>query len=160
MFDEAPLNKRLSGLPLEYRVLELFSRDSGNREAKLAFDVGQGTQDIGFRSEANLLFECHPCVPVKLNVLDDDGSPTTANFTIRDARNRVYPARSRRLASEHHAFAMATSMSAESSSSLVAQAALYMMKRMPSTSVTMSAALCWIAWNEPMGRPNWTRSLA
>ena len=48
----------------------------------------------------------------------------------------------------------------ESSFSLVAQAALYMMKRMPSTSVTMSAALCWMAWNEPIGRPNWTRSLA
>ena len=24
----------------------------------------------------------------------------------------------------------------------------------------MSASLCWIAWNEPIGTPNWTRSLA
>ena len=66
MFDRPPLNERLSGLPLEYRVVELFSRDRGKREAKLAFDVGQGTQDLGFRSEANLLFDCQASVPVKL----------------------------------------------------------------------------------------------
>lgn len=98
LFDSPPLNKQLSGLPLEYRVVELFSRDTGKREAKLAFDVGQGTQDLGFRNEANILFDCHPCVKVKLEVLDEDGTPTTGHFTIRDTRSRVYPARSRRLA--------------------------------------------------------------
>ena len=98
MFDEAPLNRRLSGLPLEYRVIELFSRDTGKREAKLAFDVGQGTQDLGFRNEVNLLFDCRPCVAVRLGVLDSDGTPTTGHFKFRDARGRVYPARSRRLA--------------------------------------------------------------
>ena len=98
MFDSQPLSKQLSGLALEYRIVELFSRDSGKREANLAFDVGQGTQDLGFRNEVNLLFDCHPCVRVKLEVLDDDGTPTTAHFIFRDARDRVYPARSRRLA--------------------------------------------------------------
>jgi hypothetical protein len=98
LFDTAPLNERLSGLALEYRVLELFSRDRGRREAKLAFDVGQGTQDLGFRNEVNLLFDCQPSERVKLEVLDDDGTPTTAQFVFRDERGRVYPARSRRLA--------------------------------------------------------------
>lgn len=98
MYDSPPLEKRLSGLPLEYRVVELFSRDAGKRDANLSFDVGQGTQDLGFRNEANLLFDCLPCVRVKLEVLDDDGTPTTGHFTFRDARGRVYPARSRRLA--------------------------------------------------------------
>ena len=98
MFDKQPLKDRLSGLALEYCIVELFSRDSGKREANLSFDVGQGTQDLGFRNEANLLFDCLPCVRVKLEVLDDDGTPTTGHFTIRDARGRVYPARSRRLA--------------------------------------------------------------
>jgi hypothetical protein len=83
---------------LEYCVVELYSRDSGKREANLSFDVGQGTQDLGFRNEANLLFDCLPCVRVKLEVLDQDGTPTTGHFTIRDAHGRVYPARSRRLA--------------------------------------------------------------
>ena len=35
---------------------------------------------------------------VKLEVLDDDGTPTTGQFTFRDTRGRVYPARSRRQA--------------------------------------------------------------
>ena len=55
-----PLNKALSGLPLEYRLIELYSRDVGGREAKLMFDVGQGTQDLGFRNELNVLFQWSP----------------------------------------------------------------------------------------------------
>jgi hypothetical protein len=93
-----PLTERLSGLELEYCIVELFSRDRGRREAKLAFDVGQGTQDLGFRNEVNLLFDCEACARVKLNVIDDDGRPTTGQFTFRDARGRVYPLPSRRLA--------------------------------------------------------------
>jgi hypothetical protein len=98
LYEGQPLGERLSGLELEYRILELFSRDRGRREAKLAFDVGQGTQDLGFRNEVNLLFECEPSVDVKLEVLDDGGKPTTGQFVFRDDRGRVYPARSRRLA--------------------------------------------------------------
>ena len=96
--DTQPLNKTLSGLKLEYRIVELYSRDAGRREAKLEFDVGQGTQDLGFRNEINVLFDCEPAVAVKLGVLDDDGTPTTAQFTIRDERGRIYPSRARRLA--------------------------------------------------------------
>ena len=97
-FESQPLVKNLSGLAVEYRILQLFSRDAGKREAKLAFDVGQGTQDLGFRNEINVLFDIAPAVPVKLTVLDDDGQPTTAHFVIRDQQGRVYPAQSRRLA--------------------------------------------------------------
>ncbi len=86
MIDGQPLNKTLSGLPLEYRLIELYSRDVGRREAKLVFDVGQGTQDLGFRNEVNILFNCEPAVEVTLEILDDDGSPTTGHFVIRDAK--------------------------------------------------------------------------
>ena len=98
MFDKQPLVAQLSGLALEYRIIQLFSRDKGPREATLAFDVGQGTQDLGFRSQVPILFNCAPAVQVRLDVLDDDGKPTTGQFVIRDQRGRVYPARSRRLA--------------------------------------------------------------
>lgn len=98
MFDKPPLVEQLSGLEVEYRVVELYCRDRGQREAKLAFDVGQGTQELGFRNEANMLFNCEACTRVKLTVLDDDGTPTTGQFIIRDERDRIYPARSRRLA--------------------------------------------------------------
>ena len=98
MHNSQPLNRRLSGLALEYRVIQLYSRDAGKREAKLAFDVGQGTQDLGFRNEIDVLFDCRPAVPVKLHVLDDNGQPTTAQFVIRDDQGRIYPAMTKRLA--------------------------------------------------------------
>jgi hypothetical protein len=48
--------KGLTGRRLEYRLLRLTARQSGKREATLAFDVGQGTQDLGFRAEVPILF--------------------------------------------------------------------------------------------------------
>jgi len=93
-----PLAPALSGLLLEYRIVELYSRDAGKREAKLVFDVGQGTQDLGFRNEISLLFDCTPAVEVALEILDDNGQPTTGQFVFRDSRGRVYPSMSRRLA--------------------------------------------------------------
>jgi len=93
-----PLNKELSGLPLEYRLIELYSRDVGQREAKLMFDVGQGTQDLGFRNELNVLFQIEPAVHVALEVIDVDGQPTTGQFIFRDTKGRVYPSRARRMA--------------------------------------------------------------
>jgi hypothetical protein len=98
LFNQQPFQEGLSGLPLEYRIIELYSRDAGHREAKLAFDVGQGTQDLGFRNEINELFTCAAAVRVELEVHDDDGAPTMGQFVFRDARGRVYPSRTRRLA--------------------------------------------------------------
>ena len=98
MFSNQPLNKDLSGLALEYRIVEIYSRDSGKREAKISYNVGQGTQDIGFRNEVNILFDCVPSVEVVFDVKDVDGSPAMASFVVRDQRERVYPLPARRLA--------------------------------------------------------------
>ncbi len=98
MYDKQPLKPRLSGLELEYRILQLYSRDAGPREAKIAFNVGQGTQDIGFRNAVPILFDCLPAVEVVLGVKDFDGKPTTASFVIRDRLGRVYPNPARRVA--------------------------------------------------------------
>jgi len=98
LFEKQPLKRNLSGLDIEYRIIQLYSRDRGKREAKFAFDVGQGTQDLGFRNELAVLFDCAPAVKVLLDVIDHDGKPTTGQFVIRDEQGRVYPARSRRLA--------------------------------------------------------------
>ncbi|MDR3633770.1 MAG: CehA/McbA family metallohydrolase [Isosphaeraceae bacterium] len=98
MFGDRPLKRTLSGLQVEYRIIQLYSRDAGRREAKLRFNVGQGTQDLGFRSDVDILFACEPAVPVTLEVLDDDGRPTTASFLFRDRLGRVYPSQTRRLA--------------------------------------------------------------
>ena len=98
MFNSQPLKPRLSGLPVEYRIVQLYSRDVGRREAKIAFNVGQGTQDIGFRNLVPILFRSVPAVDVALGIRDIDGSPTTAAFVVRDEWNRVYPNPARRLA--------------------------------------------------------------
>ena len=97
MLDRPPIQKRLSGLKLEYRILLLYSRDQGKREGTLSFHVGAGTQDIGFRNAIPILFDCSSAVEVKLNVEDFDGQPTTAAFVIKDSQGRVYPHQSRRL---------------------------------------------------------------
>jgi hypothetical protein len=98
MYNKQPLNRTLSGLAVEYRILQLYCRDVGKREATLAFDVGQGTQDIGFRNETSLLFEAVPSTEVVLEVLDDDGSPTMGSFIFRDRFGNIYPFQQRRLA--------------------------------------------------------------
>ena len=53
---ETPFAPELTGRRLEYRLLRLTPRQSGKREATLQFDVGQGTQDLGFRAEVPILF--------------------------------------------------------------------------------------------------------
>jgi hypothetical protein len=53
---ETPLRPELTGRRLEYRLLRLTPRQSGKREATFQFDVGQGTQDLGFRAEVPILF--------------------------------------------------------------------------------------------------------
>lgn len=51
-----PLRKTLSGQKVEYVVVRVKPREPGKREATLKFDVGQGTQDLGFRAEVPVLF--------------------------------------------------------------------------------------------------------
>lgn len=51
-----PLSRKLSGQRLEYALLRLTPRERGKREATFRFDVGQGTQDLGFRAEVPILF--------------------------------------------------------------------------------------------------------
>jgi hypothetical protein len=55
-YTKKPMTARLSGASVEYAILRLRSREAGKREATLQFDVGQGTQDLGFRAEVPILF--------------------------------------------------------------------------------------------------------
>jgi hypothetical protein len=98
LYDKNPMSERLSGLPLEYRILQVYSHEPGQHSAKIGFSVGQGTQDIGFRNETVILFNAVAAHRIILRVRDDKGEPTMAGFTIRDSLNRVYPSPSKRLA--------------------------------------------------------------
>jgi hypothetical protein len=98
MFTSPPMTDRLSGLSVEYMIGLLYSAEAGKREITLAFDVGQGTQELGFKAETPILFDVKPALEVKLKVTDSDGKPTVGRFTFTDAAGHVYPPRPKRLA--------------------------------------------------------------
>jgi hypothetical protein len=98
MFTRQPMAAKLSGLRVEYALAVIYSSEAGKREASIAFDVGQGTQDLGFRGAVPVLFDVRPAVPVTLVVKDHDGTPTTGRFTFRDKAGRLYPPQPLRLA--------------------------------------------------------------
>jgi hypothetical protein len=56
VYPEHPSSQKLSGQKVEYVLLRLKAEKAGKREATLIFDVGQGTQDLGFRAEVPILF--------------------------------------------------------------------------------------------------------
>jgi hypothetical protein len=98
MYTAAPMTTHLSGLDIEYAIALIYSTESGRREATITFDVGQGTQDLGFRAEAPVLFTVNPAVAVRLRVLDHDGTPTTGRFQFVDQQGHVFPPQAKRLA--------------------------------------------------------------
>jgi hypothetical protein len=98
MYASPPLTANLSGLKVEYALALIYSAEAGEREATLSFDVGQGTQDLGFRAETPVLFDVRPGIPVKLSVTDIDGKPTVGRFTFKDKAGHVYPPQVKRLA--------------------------------------------------------------
>ncbi|HEV3279138.1 MAG TPA: CehA/McbA family metallohydrolase [Terriglobia bacterium] len=98
LYNKPPLEERLSGFALEYRILTFFSRDAGQRSAKLSFNVGQGTADVGFQNEITVLCNVAPARTISLGVLDEDGQPTMASFVFRDSLDRIYPNPAKRLA--------------------------------------------------------------
>ncbi|HKI16749.1 MAG TPA: CehA/McbA family metallohydrolase, partial [Isosphaeraceae bacterium] len=98
IYDSPPMTKRLSGLGLEYVILAVYSRDSGQRSAILQFDAGDSGTDVGFRSDVPVLFDALPARPISLHIKDENGKPAMAALLIRDRANRIYPNPSKRLA--------------------------------------------------------------
>jgi len=105
-------------LKLEYRIIQLYSRDAGQREAALAMEyvvrgwssqgsdaprrtdaAPRGEPEVVTRSQpVSIAFDCSPSHDVTFRVIDENGKPTTAAFVIRDPQNRVYPSQAKRLA--------------------------------------------------------------
>ena len=98
MMDRSPMSARLGGHVSEYLIALIACSETGSREATIEFNIGQGTQDLGFRSEVPILFSAAPAVPVTMQIRDFDGRPTVARLEFRDAAGRVYPSQAKRLA--------------------------------------------------------------
>src|SRR5687768_13888163 len=73
IYTQAPMRPRLSGLGIEYVILQVYSRDVGQRSALISFNVGQGSQDIGFRNDIEVLFTTLPSHRVRVRVQDEHG---------------------------------------------------------------------------------------
>ena len=102
MFSLPPMTEKLSGLEVEYAIALIYCNEVGKREATIAFDVGQGTQDLGFRAELPVLFDVKPAVRTRLNIRDHDGSPTAARLVFKDLAGQVYPPQAKRLAPDFY----------------------------------------------------------
>lgn len=106
MYSNRPLQPNLSGLKLEYAVVQIYSKDAGQREIAIGYNVGHGSQDITYRNVTPILFLIKPSVNVKFHVKDEDGSPVMASFLITGSQEYasgkftgIYPLPSRRVAS-------------------------------------------------------------
>jgi hypothetical protein len=98
LYSSPPMTGSLSGLKVEYAIALIYSSEAGKREATIGFDIGQGSQDLGFRGETPILFDIRPAVTIRLEVRDENDRPTVGRFTFKDKQNRVYPSRAKRLA--------------------------------------------------------------
>lgn len=98
MYHQPPMTRNLSGLEIEYAIALIFSSEAGKREATIGFDMGEGTQDLGFRGELPVLFDIQRAVAVALSIEDHDGSAATGRFLFLDRLGHVYPPQARRLA--------------------------------------------------------------
>ena len=88
IFSGRPLSDALSGLEVQYFLLQIYTRESGKREIKLGFNVGQGSQDIGFRNTIDVLFNIEKAVKVIFDVNDEGNADAMASFTITDGKDR------------------------------------------------------------------------
>jgi hypothetical protein len=112
MFAQQPLVPKLSGLALEYRIIQLYSRDTGEREAEFSAeyvvsgasqprraDAPRGQNEVVTRGKpVKLTFDCAASRDVTFRIADENSKPTTAAFLIRDKQERVYPSQAKRLA--------------------------------------------------------------
>lgn len=98
LYDKPPMRGTLSGAKVDYALISVYSRDAGKLEGRFTFDVGQGTQDLGFRSDCDVLFQSLPARELTLHVKDEKGQPCMASFIIHDPLERTYPAQTKRLA--------------------------------------------------------------
>lgn len=104
----------LSGLEIEYKVISLYSRDSGTHTGSLGFALEHSPDIVNvpasvlsghgrLRSEsrarsATLEFDCRVARDIRIDVREPDGRSCMAAITVRDRLGRSYPSKAMRLA--------------------------------------------------------------
>jgi hypothetical protein len=87
----------LSGIPVEYHVVKLFSRDRGTRAAELVFTTYPEASG-GASTSRKFEFNCLPTRDILLGVKDADGRGCVASLTIKDSHGLIYPPQAMRIA--------------------------------------------------------------
>jgi hypothetical protein len=89
----------LSGFPVEYHVIQLFSRDAGERSTSLTLSSFAKARDL-FPGSASAAFnfESLPTRDIPLSIHDADGRGCTASLIIKDKQGLIYPPQAMRLA--------------------------------------------------------------
>lgn len=77
----------LAGLPIEYRLLEITGSKPGRSELTIAFQAGQGSEDLGFRADVPVLFK----VTRSIVPPSEDTSPCAASSLSRSCSGSPCP---------------------------------------------------------------------
>jgi hypothetical protein len=105
-----PLSDILSGLGVEYRILQLFSRYPGSRKAYLMVHTPDPHPVAGYTSQSRryfwggarsgfwTTFNSLPSQDIPLTIRDWDGVGCMASFLVRDEAGRLYPEPADRMA--------------------------------------------------------------
>ncbi|MEZ2346067.1 CehA/McbA family metallohydrolase [Terriglobus sp. RCC_193] len=89
----------LPEIPIEYHVVQLFSRDRGQRTTSFSLNALSSSNDRVFHpARRQFDFECLPSHEVQLRILDTNGRSCFASLIIKDKLNRLYPPKAMRLA--------------------------------------------------------------
>ncbi|MFM8494221.1 MAG: CehA/McbA family metallohydrolase, partial [Planctomycetia bacterium] len=94
MIDRQPLAAALSGLDLEYRIVELFAREAGPAFARIDCRLDGAAATAG----ADMAFRAVASQPVTFRIADEADRPAAAKIVITDSAGRVYPPQAKRLA--------------------------------------------------------------
>jgi hypothetical protein len=90
-FRGRPLGSALSRAPLEYRILQIYTREKLSRHASLSVRLVEDGNERGIgnvSSPVAITFEVTPATKVIFQILDHDGSPAMAGLTISDGIQR------------------------------------------------------------------------
>lgn len=89
----------LSGIPVEYHVIELFSNARGSKTTDLLLTVVSGkSTGIPLGVPKRFQFDCLPTRDIRLGIKDVDGRGCMASIVIKDELGRIYPPQAMRLA--------------------------------------------------------------
>jgi hypothetical protein len=102
LYNTLPMLPALSGFAIEYKVIQLYSRDRGRH--RMAFNFVTTSDQIAwmaakyYQRGVSLDFECLQTRDIVLQVRDTNGQGCVASLIIKDKLDRIYPLQAMRLA--------------------------------------------------------------